>query len=85
MTTKQQLVILTVATVSGCMLGLFIGLTYCEKKSEVNYCPAPRVERVEVPVGNQEVVAKFIECRRDLIEISEAFNSDINCHQKTCE
>ena len=67
------------------VFGFWAGDKHCkESPVENNYCPAPRVEKVEVPVGNQEVVEKFIQCRRDLIEVSEAFNSEINCHDRTC-
>ena len=64
--------------------GFWVGDKQCKDEVPENYCPAPRVERVEVPVGNREVVERFIDCRRDLIELSEAINNSINCHDRTC-
>ena len=66
------------------VLGFWGGNKYCEQHQVNNYCQVS-VEKVEVPVGDQKIVEQLIQCRKDLVEISEAFNSNINCHDKMCK
>lgn len=88
MTTKELRRLLTATAIFSCgmfVFGYWAGNKHCEENPTKDYCPAPRIEKVEIPVNDSEVLSKFLDCRRDLIEVSEAFNSSINCHSKMCE
>lgn len=44
--------------------------------------PAPSQE-IKFPTDS-ELFDRFIQCRKDLTELAEANNTNINCHDRTC-
>jgi hypothetical protein len=50
-------------------------------------CPESKtiVEQVKVPVGQDELFDDLNNCRKQMLELNEACNGDINCRDKDCK
>lgn len=76
---------LLVPLVVGMIIGTFIPSSSHQTECRPEVVVERIIEKVQVPIAQDEVLDELYNCRKQMRELNEACNSGTNCRDQNCE